>query len=154
MLLILHTDPETGSAAITTPCAPREDGESDLAYLGRIVSRMKEAGSMPKDAAWSTVHPDNVPADRSFRNAWEVGTEAQHIVTNIPKAQEITRNRLRRERAPLLAELDAQYLKALESKDEARQAAVVAEKQRLRDLPATVDGVTDLESLKALKAAK
>lgn len=71
------------------------------------------------------------------------------ITINMTKAKEITKDRLRLERAPLLAALDIQFQRNLESG--ASNAAVVAEKQRLRDLPALADACTTLEQLKALR---
>lgn len=64
------------------------------------------------------------------------------------KAVEITQDRLRAERAPLLTALDVQYQRALESGTDTK--AIVAEKQRLRDI--TKISVTTLDGLKALQA--
>jgi hypothetical protein len=72
------------------------------------------------------------------------------ITINFEKARTITKDRLRVERAPLLSALDVQFQRNLETG--ADNAAVVAEKQRLRDLPALADACTTLDELKALKA--
>ena len=63
------------------------------------------------------------------------------------KAVVITQDRLRAERTPLLTALDVQYQRALESG--ADTSAIVAEKQRLRDI--TKITATTLDELKALK---
>lgn len=73
------------------------------------------------------------------------------IKVNIEKAQEITKDRLRAERAPLLASLDVDYMRATEQGDTAKQATIAAEKQRLRDVTKLVNGVTDLQELKTIK---
>lgn len=70
------------------------------------------------------------------------------ITINIPKAQEITKDRLRSERAPLLQALDVQFVRALETG--ADTAEIAAEKQRLRDITKLVDNVVTPEELKAL----
>jgi hypothetical protein len=70
------------------------------------------------------------------------------ITINLDKAVEITKNRLRAERAPLLAAQDVAFQRALESN--ADTTAIVAEKQRLRDI--TNITATTLEELQALKA--
>lgn len=70
------------------------------------------------------------------------------ITINIPKAQEITKDRLRAERAPLLQALDVQFIKALESG--ADTAEIAAEKQRLRDVTKLVDNLVTVEELKAV----
>ena len=72
------------------------------------------------------------------------------ITINFDKAKALTKDRLRAERAPLLAALDVQFQRNLETN--ASNTAVVAEKQRLRDLPALADTCTTLDELKALKA--
>lgn len=72
------------------------------------------------------------------------------ITINFEKARTITKDRLRAERAPLLAALDVQFQRNLETG--ADNAAVVAEKQRLRDLPTLADACTTLDELKALTA--
>lgn len=72
------------------------------------------------------------------------------IVINIDKAKEITKTRLRTEREPLLVAQDVAFQRALESG--ADTTAIVAEKQRLRDITKLADAVDSLDELKALKA--
>jgi hypothetical protein len=57
------------------------------------------------------------------------------IQIDMAKAVEIQRNRIRALREPLLAAFDVEFMRAVERGDQAEQARVVAEKQRLRDLP-------------------
>lgn len=70
------------------------------------------------------------------------------IVVNFTKAQAITKDRLRAERAPLLSKLDVDYMKAIEIN--ANTADIVVEKQRLRDITKLVDTATTLEELKGI----
>ena len=85
-------------------------------------------------------------ADNDFFNAWEL---ANGVVTvNIDKAKEITKARLRQEREPLLAAQDVLFQRALESG--ADTTAIVAEKQRLRDVTTLVDGCATTAELRAL----
>jgi len=72
------------------------------------------------------------------------------ITTNFVKAQDITKTRLREERKPLLEAQDIAYMKAQEAGEDT--TAIVAEKQRLRDLPALVDAASTLDELKNLSA--
>ena len=67
---------------------------------------------------------------------------------NVPKAKEITKERLRRERQPLLEEQDIAFQRAIE--EAAATSAIVAEKKRLRDVTKLADGATTLDELKAL----
>ncbi len=73
------------------------------------------------------------------------------IKINITKAQEITKDRLRDERAPLLSALDVEYMRATETANGVKLAEIAAEKQRLRDVTKQVNGVTDLQELKSIK---
>jgi hypothetical protein len=72
------------------------------------------------------------------------------ITVNLNKAKEITKDRLRVERAPLLQAQDIAFQRALETGTDT--AAIVAEKQRLRDITQLADQATSTEELKALKA--
>jgi len=70
------------------------------------------------------------------------------ITVNLDKAKAITKDRLRAERAPLLQAQDVAFQRAIESG--ADTTAIVAEKQRLRDITALADAATTLEELKEL----
>ena len=73
------------------------------------------------------------------------------ITINITKAKSITKDRLRAERTPLLQAQDVAFQRALETNSDT--TAIVAEKQRLRDITKLADQATTLEQLKELKAA-
>ena len=70
------------------------------------------------------------------------------ITINMDKAKAITKARLRVEREPLLAAQDVAFQRALESS--ADTSAIVAEKQRLRDITKLADAATTLDALKAI----
>ena len=72
------------------------------------------------------------------------------ITINFDKAKEITKARLRAERTPLLQEQDVAFQRALETG--ADTSAIVAEKQRLRDITKLAEAAETLDELKALKA--
>lgn len=69
------------------------------------------------------------------------------ITVNIDKAKEITKDRLREERKPLLEEQDILFMKAQEANEDT--TAIVAEKQRLRDITNQIDSMTTVEELKS-----
>jgi hypothetical protein len=71
------------------------------------------------------------------------------IIVDINKAKDITKDRLRAERKPLLEAQDVAFQRALESGTDT--SAIVAEKQRLRDITTLVDTVNTVEELKALE---
>ena len=68
------------------------------------------------------------------------------IQVNITKAKELTKDRLRAERKPLLEAQDIAFQRALEANEDT--TAIVAEKQRLRDITNQVDTMTTVEELK------
>ena len=70
------------------------------------------------------------------------------ITVNIDKAKDIVKTRLRAEREPLLEAQDVLFQRALESGDDT--TAIVAEKQRLRDITNQVDSMTTVEELKGV----
>lgn len=84
--------------------------------------------------------------DNDFFNAWEL---ADGVVTvNLAKAKEMTKARLRAERAPLLEAQDVLYMRAIEAN--ADTSAIVAEKQRLRDVTNLIDGCATTQELREL----
>ncbi len=68
---------------------------------------------------------------------------------NFSKAQDITKDRLRTDRKPLLEEQDVLFMRATESG--ADTTVIVAEKQRLRDITNQVDSMTTLDELKGVE---
>ena len=86
--------------------------------------------------------------DGDFFNAWEMQA-GNTVSVSIPKAREITKNRLRMERKPLLEAQDVLFQRALETG--APTAAIVAEKQRLRDITLLADSCNTTAELRALK---
>jgi hypothetical protein len=70
------------------------------------------------------------------------------ITINLDKAKDITKDRLRTERTPLLQAQDVAFQRALEQG--ADTTAIVAEKQRLRDITNLADQASSLDELKAI----
>ena len=70
------------------------------------------------------------------------------IKIDIPKAQEITKDRLRAERKPLLAALDIEVMKKITNT--AALTEIEFEKQRLRDITLQVNSLTTVEELKSI----
>ena len=87
-----------------------------------------------------------LPEHSEFSDAWEMDDKT--ITVNINKAREITKARLRNERAPLLAAQDVLFMKAQET--DADTSAIVAEKNRLRDITMLVDSANTPEELLAI----
>jgi hypothetical protein len=96
------------------------------------------------------VDESDLPSDTNseFFDAWELVDGKIQI--SLEKSKEITKNRLRAEREPLLQAQDVAFQRALESNS--NTSDIVVEKQRLRDLPALADACKSLDELRVLKA--
>jgi hypothetical protein len=70
------------------------------------------------------------------------------ITVNLDKAKDITKDRLRLDRKPLLEAQDILFMQAQESGSST--SAIVAEKARLRDITNDADSCTTTDQLKAL----
>ena len=116
-------------------CVPT--GEMDI---NAVKAKDTPSGSIIVDSA------DLPQADNDFFNAWELADGV--VSVNLDKAKEITRARLRVEREPLLAAQDVLYMRAVETS--ADTTAIVAEKQRLRDITNGVDGCATTQELREL----
>ena len=104
---------------------------------------------VPKGKGARIVEQSSLPNQHNdFYDAWEMDDTT--VTVNLAKAKEITKKRLRAEREPLLAAQDVLFMRATEQG--ADTTAIVAEKQRLRDITLLADSATTLAELRALKA--
>lgn len=88
------------------------------------------AKDVPAGVSFKIVDAADIPRDRTFRNAW---ADTGAIVVNMNKARDIKRDQIRAQRAPLLAALDIEFMRASEKGDTGAMAAIAARKQALRD---------------------
>jgi hypothetical protein len=104
---------------------------------------------LQKDCPKNAIIVDSsiLPKDNSFFNAWELLDSI--VIVNKNKAIDITKSKLRIEREPLLAAQDIAYQRATEVGGDT--TAIVAEKNRLRDITLLADKAVTLEELVALK---
>lgn len=71
------------------------------------------------------------------------------IVVNFEKAKDITKDRLREERKPLLEALDVEMMKNWGNQE--KLAEIDAQKQVLRDITKLVDTASTIDELKSLE---
>jgi hypothetical protein len=92
----------------------------------------------------------DIPSSRVFRDAWTVSGKS--VTVDLDKAKDVTRNRLREARKPMLADLDVAYQRADEAGDVERKKAIAKEKQRLRDITKDprIEAATTPEALMAI----
>ena len=74
------------------------------------------------------------------------------ISVNMTKARVIHLTEIRRVRNLELAAKDITFMRAVEDGDASAQAAIKTQKQTLRDIPATFDITTDVDTPAKLKA--
>ena len=129
MKIIIYTN-TTGNVSVTTPT-----GEISIEEV--LSKDCPDHAIIVDDSELPKEHND-------FFNAWEIVNSK--VTVNIDKAKDITKDRLRAERKPLLESLDVQFQRALETG--ADTTDIVAEKQRLRDITLTVDSMTTVDELK------
>lgn len=93
------------------------------------------------------VDVDSLPNEyNEFFNAWRLVDGV--VSVDLAASKEITKARLRREREPLLTAQDVLFQRALETG--ADTTAIVAEKQRLRDITNLADAATTIAELKTI----
>lgn len=89
-------------------------------------------------------HVSDIPVDRFFRDAWSDEGADSVLSIDIGKAKNIKKDQFRTLRKPLLEQLDVEYMRALESKNQGLADEIAAKKQELRDvttlsLPSNID---------------
>jgi hypothetical protein len=89
------------------------------------------AGSIPANTPYKIV--DSLEIEDSYFNAYEFNEDTGAEV-NIEKAKQIHLDKFRAARAPKLASLDVQYMKAIEVEDSVAASAIAVAKQELRDI--------------------
>lgn len=127
------------------------EDDSDERLAAEIAKSVFPGDAQP--VSWRRVSLDDFPVKHNdLRGAWT--DDGGTIFVEMEKAKELTRDRLRAERAPLLAALDIEAMKAVEAKDDAKLAEIAAEKQRLRDITklSSIERASKPEDLKAIKA--
>ena len=130
MSKIIYTNSD-GTVSIIIPAGDVNDAIKDV----------------PSGLSYEIVEDSVIPTDRSFRNAWKQNSKT--IETDMTKAKEIHKDKIRIARTPKLAELDIEFQKALETSSSTTD--IIAKKQALRDAPAA-SGISTAASEADLKA--
>lgn len=123
---------------------PQPNGQVAVVIpTGDVNSAIKD---VPEGVEYKIV--ESVDIDSDYFNAYEFDAEVGAKV-NIEKAKAIHLNKFRSARAPKLAKLDIDFMKAVEANDEVKKAEIVVAKQELRDVTLT-ELPDDLEGIKAI----
>jgi hypothetical protein len=115
-----------------------------------INSELARVPGLTPNEGWVRIAPEDVPQDRTFRNAWTA--TGSKVSIDMPKARDIHRDRLRALRLPKLLALDVEYQRADETDDKELKAEVVRQKRALRDVTAdpAIEAATTPEELAAV----
>jgi hypothetical protein len=126
-----------------------QGGVATCIPTGEISIQAVMEKDVPKGKGARIVNIADLPNQyNDFYDAWEMTDKTVQV--NMTKAKELTKARLRIERKPLLEAQDVAFQRALE--EGADTTAIVAEKQRLRNITNLADTANSLEELRALKA--
>jgi hypothetical protein len=124
---------------------------TDEAIASEIARTAYDAVKLPIKG-WRRVNAQDIPTDRTFRNAWVDRGSIQH---DMPKARALRLQFLRVEREKKWPDLDSQWMRAAGQKKLKEADDIEAKRQALRDFPQTIaaalDAAQDIEALKAIQ---
>lgn len=136
---IIYTRPDGGVSVV----CPTPEFMSSFENESEAISALREK-NVPADA--TNIKECNVadlPHRDSFRSAWTQTGDTPTV--DMAKARVIKTDQIRPERNKRLADLDVTYLRADEAGDTATKEKIAVQKQKMRDLPATIQ--SDLNAL-------
>lgn len=122
-----------------------EWAETEDQWLARVQAKSVTPGA----TAIQIVEDSAIPADRTFRNAWQIS--AGKVVCDMPKARGLARDMLRAERAERFTRLDGEWMRAMGRGEALEAAAVEAKRETMRNWPQDprIESATTQEELKS-----
>lgn len=102
--------------------------------------------------SWRRIDRADIPASRDFRNSWR--NNGGKLAVDMPLARADHMAKIRRRRDRVLIRKDAEWLREFSRGNQVAADAIEAERQVLRDIPATIqstiDAATAPDTLKAV----
>ena len=136
---IIYTRPDGGVSVV----CPTPEFMSRFENESEAISVLREK-NVPTDATnIQECNVDDLPSRGSFRAAWTQTGDAQTV--DMGKARAIKTDQIRPERNKKLAALDIDYIRADEAGNTDKKQSIATVKQKLRDLPETIQ--SDLNAL-------
>jgi len=138
--VIIYSD-DDGKCVIVipTPEILQKNTINDVAFV-----------DVPEGKSYQIIEADQVPASRTFRQAWRVNGKA--ITQDMPECKNIAMAKVRAKRDEKFTDFDKRYNVA--QRDNADLAALKAERQTLKDIPQVaqlqVDAATTPEQLEEI----
>ena len=129
----------------------RPEGETADELIARVIAQIVPEGTPRWIVDSETPDVKAFLEDRTFRNAWECSASGDMEVS-MSKARVIHMDKIREVRNAELVARDIPFMRAIEAGDTDAQSTIGTEKQVLRDLPATFDITTGVDTPEKLKA--
>ena len=152
MLACIWQHPVQGTIHVTMPAYEdrmRPPGVSDDEFRSLTMERTFAQYGVPSGTPYSLMEGTDVDAQHwEFRDAWE----DTNCAVNMTKARVVHLAEIRRVRNAELVKEDVTFMRAVEAGDTDAQATIATKKQALRDLPATFDITTGVDTPEKLKA--
>ena len=102
--------------------------------IEREISRANTAWDSPVKS-WRVIDMEDVPKDRTFRNA--IRDDGNKFSYDMVHVRQIHLGTIREQRAPLLAQKDIEWMRAIGQGNKKEQDRIEKERQALRDMPQT-----------------
>jgi len=122
----------TRADGVVVICVPaledRREGETEEQHYERCAKKSVPEGS--KDIR--VISREELPQSRSWRNAWV--NDGKVISVDMPRAREVLRDKMRKERAKMLRRLDQEQLMGIVQGRDADVKQMETVKQVLRDV--------------------
>ena len=146
---IIYTNPDDGMVIILTPAY--KTYQTDEETEQKVIAQSVPDGVTHRLVTQSEYEAEvEACLDRIFRDAWEDVGGA--LTVNMTRARTLHMDRIRFVRDAELVKKDVLFMRAIEAGDTDAQATIGTEKQVLRDIPATFDITTGVDTPAALHA--
>ena len=122
-----------------------ETGVAIITPTGELSLEEVAAKDVPAGVPFRIVNDDEVPSDRTFRNAWKDGNG---IKVDMPKAKDITHDARRTARSAEFAPLDIKA--TIPSEEVAAEAARAGIRTKYAAMQTSINKATDVGALKTI----
>ena len=149
--IIVWFDPRPEFDCVRRSFTLRKPGMTDQEAVDASVAQLKLRGEIPDGTEHIFVDVADTPKGIGDFKAARVMTSDNYEV-DMAKARAIHMDRIRSSRNKELAAKDITFMRAVEAEDTDAQATIKTKKQTLRDLPATFNITTGVDTPEKLKA--
>ena len=149
--IIVWFDPRPEFDCVRRSFTLRQAGMTDQEAVDANVATLKLRGEIPDGTEHIVVNIADTPKGiGDFKGARVINGSNYEV--DMPKARVIHMDRIRAARNKELEAKDITWMKAVEAGDTSAQSTIATEKQTLRDIPATFDITTDVDTPAKLRA--